>query len=147
MAKKVTRLSSTPGPPNVGMQSVYDAPIMPEVTLESEKKLYHEFVKSAFDRAIDSAIVEIADGVVANASRQAFSDVQGLILTTPAGTSVRFRDAGNEYHEADKEDMEAIAKKIAERQQALRQSKWELDQAVDAATSIEELHQINVVVE
>ena len=119
----------------------------PAPTLESEKKLYHEFVKSAFNRAIDSATVEIADGIIANASRQAFSDVQGLILTTPAGAAVKFRDANNEYHEADKEDMEAIAKKIAERQQALRQSKWELDEAVDAATSIEALHQINVVVE
>lgn len=124
-----------------------DPTLPPPPTLEEERKLYHEFLASAFNNALAKATAEAFTDFPVNADRNALANVQGLILTTGEGETIHFRDANDRFHDVTVGDLKHIAKKIAERQQALYESKWQLGQTIDQADSIEVLHGLNIVVD
>lgn len=117
----------------------------PALTLDQLKEQYHSFNKGAYQRAMDSATIEVSPGVVVNAGRAAFTDVQGLLVTTPQSSEIKFRTADNRQVPADYEDLQTLEREIAKKHQALLQQKWAYEAQINACTTKEEVQAINLV--
>lgn len=122
-------------------------PVEPELTLEEARKVKLSELKDAFDRAGEHAVVETPWGWPVDANREAKDDVDGIIKAMAAQNLDqwdRFCDANNEIRPVTREQMDAIMLLIIQNGGQLYDKKWQLREAINGATSIEELSRIEI---
>lgn len=84
-------------------------------------------------------------GFTADSDARAFADVDGLILTAQSGeakSSIVFMDHDNQPHQVTVDQLNTLKLEIAKNGQAAYQQKWQLRQAIEAATDQEALDKI-----
>ena len=83
-------------------------------------------------------------GFEVDADERAKQDVDGLILKMKKRTieTEMFRDANNEYHNLSLNDLETLQLEIIDSAQQMYKDKWQFEQAIDQATSNQQLDAI-----
>lgn len=121
--------------------------IISMMSMAERRSLSHSFAKASFEnarRVLRTTLSTSAGKLTINADATAVENIRGLVLTTPEGGTVQFRDADNAFHEVSRPDLENMLVSATEASQALYQRKWELSTAIDAADTLEELNAIDI---
>ena len=97
-------------------------------------------IKQAFNQEQESGHTMSSLGFEVDATRRSKDDIESLIYV--GAFPVHFRDYNNSFHELSKEQAEVLKKEIIAYGLAVYQKKWDLEEAVKNATTIEEVEVI-----
>lgn len=132
--------------------SWYLAGYAPHKSLDELKKEKLEEVKTEVDKANKYLNKELyftsSLGFKCNGDRRSKDNIQDLLtffdMQAPTGT-VAFRDYENKMHELNKEQLNTLNAEASANLQAILMSKWECEEQIKQAQSIDELDAINYV--
>lgn len=133
----------------------------PETNARSIEKIPEQTVEEARSekmRALDSdftswyedgATLKSSLGFEADSDSRAMQDVNGLVVAAESSatfseTGLIFMDANNEGHQVSLEDLKTLQLEIIAAGNAAYQEKWKLRDAINAATSKDELEAIEI---
>lgn len=123
---------------------------IPEKTFEEVKADKTAQLDSAFNAWYnDDATLISSLGFEADSDSRAMQDVNGLVVAAESSatfseTGLIFMDANNEGHQASLEDLKTLQLEIIAAGNAAYQEKWKLRDAINAATSKDELEAIEI---
>ncbi len=123
---------------------------IPEKTFEDAKAEKTAQLDSTFTTwYADGATLVSSLGFEVDSDSRAMQDVTGLIVaaeasTTFAETGLLFMDANNEAHKVTLSDLKTLQLEIIAAGTAAYQEKWKLRDAINAATSKDELEAIEI---
>lgn len=101
-------------------------------------------LNAAFSRASENAHCLSSAGFEINADETANRNIEGLALVLAEGESTLFRAYDNRFHEVSKEQLETMRKEIVVNSQRLYQTKWQIEAAIEAAETVDELDAIDI---
>lgn len=115
--------------------------------LEQDKAQKAAEIKEKFAAAMEKTIVEVEGVGFVDAGRKNLQDVQGIldVFDSYGQDTIDFRLANNTFAKVDKAGLELIKTKITLAGLAHYQKKWEYGNALEKATSFNEI--ANIVVE
>ena len=125
----------------------YEVFALPERTLEEAKAAKQTELATAFDRASQTARCQTSAGFEINADETANRNIERLPLVLKPGESTLFRAYDNSFHEVTKEQLETMRREIVVHSQKRYQNKWQIEAAIDAAQTVEELEAIDIAFE
>ena len=99
-------------------------------------------LKRAFNIASENAHCLSSVGFEIDANETANRNISGLILVLNEGETTMFRAYDNSFYEVTKEQLVIMQKEIVANSQSLYQRKWELETAINACQTVEELDDI-----
>ena len=113
--------------------------------LKEEKISELESVSHRFDNELVCAemVIKSSLGYEINADLRSQNNIRGL-LAVIGDSSVAFLDANNEPHAVSKADLETMLAECASNGQALYAQKWVTRAQIEAATSENELNEIEI---
>lgn len=123
---------------------------IPEKTLEEVKAEKTSQLDSAFNAWYNDGATLISSlGFEADSDSRAMQDVNGLVVAAESSatfseTGLIFMDANNEGHQVSLEDLKTLQLEIIAAGNAAYQEKWKLRDAINAATSKDELEAIEI---
>lgn len=123
---------------------------IPEKTFEEVKAEKTSQLDSAFNAWYnDDATLISSLGFEADSDSRAMQDVNGLVVAAESSatfseTGLIFMDANNEGHQVSLEDLKTLQLEIIAAGTAAYQEKWKLRDAINAATSKDELEAIEI---
>lgn len=123
---------------------------IPEKTFEEVKADKTAQLDSAFNAWYnDDATLISSLGFEADSDSRAMQDVNGLVVAAESSatfseTGLIFMDANNEGHQVSLEDLKTLQLEIIAAGNAAYQEKWKLRDAINAATSKDELEAIEI---
>ncbi len=97
-------------------------------------------VKQAFSQEQESGHMSSSLGFEIDATRRSKDDIESLLYVDEF--PVRFRDYDNNFHELSKEQTQSLKREIIAYGLASYQKKWELEEAIKNATTIEEIEAV-----
>ena len=103
-------------------------------------------IKSAFTAAEADGFVESSLGFRADATRRSIGDIEGLIDLVSSGAlpvPVTFRDYDNGYHSLTLDQLNTLRLEAKGRGPLLYARKWEMEAAVDAALTVDDVQAIS----
>ena len=112
----------------------------PTKTLEESKSEKLSEIKLAFSNEQESGHTTSSLGFEVDATRRSKDDIESLLYVDEF--PVRFRDYNNEFHDLSKEQVEVLKREIIAYGLSTYQKKWDLEEAVKNATTIEELEAV-----
>ena len=115
-------------------------------SFEFKKSAKQELLEAAFQTVQNTAYVVSSLGFRANAGTRAYRDVDGLIkqMTTEGLESVDFRDYDNVFQPITFEEAKTLELEIIKNGQSIYLQKWAFEDAINKATTVEELDAINI---
>ena len=119
----------------------------PRQSFEEAKAAKQTELAAAFDCATQTAHCQTSLGFDINADETANRNIEGLVLILAEGESTLFRAYDNRFHEVTKEQLETMRREIIVHSQKLYQTKWQIEAAIDAAQTEEELEAIDIAFE
>ena len=122
----------------------YEVVALPETTLEEVKAAKLAELAGAFSIASEYAHCTSSAGFEINADETANRNIEGLSLVVAEGESTLFRAYDNSFHEVTKEQLETMRKEIVVNSQRLYQIKWQIEAAIEAAETVDELDTISI---
>lgn len=117
------------------------------LTLDELKQQKLSELKWAFEQAGAKAVVETPWGWPVDAKREDKDNVDSILEgmeATGAEVCEKFCDANNEFHAVTKADMQTIKLLIIQNGSRLYDKKWQIRDAINAASSKEELMQVEI---
>ena len=124
-----------------------EQPYVPPVpTLDEAKAAKLSESKAAFAAAEADGFVVSSLGFRADATRRSIGDIEGLIDLVSSGVltaPVTFRDYDNAYHSLTLDQLNTLRLEAKGRGPLLYARKWELEDAVDAAETVEAVQAID----
>lgn len=126
----------------------FEAPELSEdvESLAFKQRAKQELLEAAFQDVQNTAYVVSSLGFRANAGSRAYRDVDGLIkqMTTEGLESVDFRDYDNVFQPITLEEATTLELEIIKNGQSIYLQKWAFEDAINKATTVEELDAINI---
>ena len=119
----------------------------PRQSFEEARTEKLDELNSAFTKASQTAHCMSSLGFEINADEIANRNIEGLTLVLKPGESTLFRAWDNRFHPVTKEQLETMRKEIIVHSQKLYQTKWQIEAAIDAAQTVEELNAITILFE
>jgi hypothetical protein len=117
-----------------------------DTSLDIVKHIKKRRLNESFDECYDSKDLHIMSslGFEINANSVANTNIEGLIkvVTKKGLESVLFRDFNNKMHEVSLDDLETMQIDVIMNGQELYAKKWQAELAIDNATTIDELLEI-----
>lgn len=115
-------------------------------SFEFKKRAKQELLEAAFQTVQNTAYVVSSLGFRANAGTRAYRDVDGLIkqMTTEGLEFVAFRDYDNVFQPITFEEAKTLELEIIKNGQSIYLQKWAFEDAINKATTVEELDAINI---
>lgn len=104
-------------------------------------------LNTAFTSASQTAHCLSSAGIEIDANETANRNIEGLVLVLEPGESTLFRACDNSFHQVTKEQLETMRKEIVVNSQRLYQVKWQLEAAIEAAATVDELNAIDITFE
>lgn len=118
-----------------------------EITMDALRGDKLARMKAAFDATnTHTGYCTSSLGFVVDATRTSLLDVQGLVkvLAATGQDTALFRDYHNQYHQLGPQNLQTIELEIITYGQWCYGRKWELEQAIAAADSVEDLDAIRI---
>lgn len=112
---------------------------VPEPSLEELKALKLTELSQAHLKAEEDAHILSSLGFTVNANSRALRDIEGLLLTTLDGATVKFRAYDNSTHDIAKVDLQVLQKEVIKNSQYLYAQKWKAREMILSAKTTEEL--------
>ena len=106
-----------------------------------------EELNAKFDQVCGNAHCMSSVGFEIDANETANRNIEGLALVLEHDESTLFRAYDNSFHEVTKEQLETMRKEIVVNSQRLYQIKWQIEAAIDAAQTVDELDAIEIAFE
>ena len=119
----------------------------PKKTLVDAKAEKLSELNAAFSVELTKTHCSSSTGLEINADETAMRNVEGLIHVMAQGESTVFRSYDNSFHRVSREQLEVIKKEIIINTQKLYQRKWELEAAIEAAATVDELNVVTITFE
>ena len=112
----------------------------PIKSLEQMKTAKLSEIKQAFNQEKESGHTTSSLGFEVDATRRSKDDIESLLYVDMF--PVHFRDYNNSFHELSKEQTQSLKREIIAYGLASYQKKWELEEAIKNATTIEEVEAV-----
>ena len=125
----------------------YEKGHAPQKPLEEARAAKLTELNTAFTSASETAHCMSSAGFEINADEIANRNIEGLALVLEPGESTLFRAYDNSFHEVTKEQLETMRKEIVVNSQRLYQTKWQIEAAIEAAETVDELDAIEIAFE
>ena len=125
----------------------YEKGHAPQRPLEEIKVAKLIELGTAFEKASQTAHCLSSAGFEINADEKANRNIEGLVLVLKPEESTLFRAWDNRFHEVTKEQLETMRKEIVVNSQRLYQTEWQIEAAIEAAETVDELEAIDIVFE
>ena len=122
----------------------YEKGHAPQKPLEEARAAKLAELNTAFTSASETAHCMSSAGFEINADETANRNIEGLVLVVTEGESTLFRAYDNSFHEVTKEQLETMRKEIVVNSQRLYQTKWQIEAAIEAAETVDELDTISI---
>ena len=122
----------------------YEVVALPEQTFEEAKVAKLTELAAAFDGASKTAHCMSSLGFEIDADEIANRNIEGLALVLESGESTLFRAYDNSFHQVTKEQLETMRREIVVNSQRLYQTKWQIEAAIEAAQTVDELDAIDI---
>lgn len=129
------------------MGNFYEVVALPEQTIEEAKLTKLSELNEVFCTASKTAHCESSAGFEIDADETANRNIEGLALVLKPGESTLFRAYDNRFYEVTKEQLETMRKEIVVNSQRLYQTKWQIEAAIEAAETVDELDAIEIAFE
>ena len=126
--------------------ALFEKPIIPP-TFEEAKAAKLAELDTAFTSASETAYCMSSAGFEINADEIANRNIEGLVLVLKPEERTLFRAYDNSFHEVTKEQLETMRKEIVVNSQRLYGIKWQIEAAIEAAQTVDELDAIYIVFE
>lgn len=125
----------------------YEKGHAPQKPLEEARAAKLTELNTAFTSASETAHCMSSAGFEINADETANRNIEGLVLVLKPEESTLFRAWDNSFHEVTKEQLETMRKEIVVNSQRLYGIKWQIEAAIEAAQTTDELDAIDIVFE
>ena len=125
----------------------YEKGHAPQKPLDEARAAKLTELNTAFTSASETAYCMSSAGFEIDANETANRNIEGLVLVLKPEESTLFRAYDNSFHQATKEQLETMRKEIVVNSQRLYQTKWQIESAIEAAQTVEELDAIDIVFE
>ena len=122
----------------------YEKGHAPQKPLEEARAAKLVELNTAFACASETAHCQSSAGFEINADETANRNIEGLVLVLKPEESTLFRAYDNSFHEVTKELLETMRKEIVVNSQRLYQAKWQIEAAIEAAETVDELDTISI---
>lgn len=113
--------------------------------LATAKQVQKGRIRAAFDRAPDAGCT-VSSGFVMDCKRDDIDNLARLrdrmLETATTSTTVQIRDKANQFHTVTVGELATIVGEMVDFGLGLYERKWQLEQAIDAATSVEAVEAI-----
>lgn len=119
-----------------------DEPAPP--SLEEAKTLKLAELHAVFSAESDNAHCLSSAGFEINADDVANRNIEGLVFVLTDGESTLFRAYDNRFYDVTREQLETMRKEIVFNSQRLYQRKWQLEAAIEAAKTPDELKAVDI---
>ena len=126
--------------------ALFEKPVIPPTFDEARAAKLVE-LNTAFTSASETAHCMSSAGFEIDANETANRNIEGLVLVLKPEESTLFRAYDNGFHEVTKEQLETMRKEIVINSQRLYQTKWQIEAAIEAAQTVEELNTIDIAFE
>ena len=119
---------------------------MPEVDLlATAKQVQKGRIRASFDRAPDAGC-EVSGGFVMDAKREDIDNLSRLrdrlLETGTTSTTTQIRDKANQFHIVTVGELSTIVGELVDFGLGLYERKWQMEQTIDACTTIEEVEAV-----
>jgi len=128
----------------IDMGDYYLCTLAPTRTLEETREELLARLSVLFDKALENAYLFSALGYPINANETASKNISDKLLVMSDDEVTQFRDYNNEFHEANRVNLQLMQREIILNKQNLYSIKWALVERIKEAKSIEELNSINI---
>ena len=125
-------------------KAVYQIVTVPEPSLEELKTIKLEQLSQAQSEAEKRAHIFSSVGFEIDANDRASRDISGLLVTTKETDTVNFCDYHNQLNQVSRAQLKAMQEEIIQNAQYIYQQKWAYREAINAATTVEELNAIEI---
>ena len=125
----------------------YEKGHAPQKPLEEARAAKLTELNTAFTSASETAYCMSSAGFEIDADEIANRNIEGLALVLEPGESTLFRAYDNSFHEVTKEQLQTMRKEIVVNSQRLYQTKWQIEAAIEAAQTVDELDAIDIAFE
>ncbi len=122
----------------------YEKGYVPQKAVEEVKAVKLADLNAAFTLASETAHCLSSAGFEINADETANRNIEGLVLFLAESNSTLFRAYDNSFHDVTKEQLETMRKEIVINSQRLYQTKWQIEAAIKAAKTVDELDAIHI---
>lgn len=120
----------------------------PYATLESAKQTKKKEIETTFNKVRNSSHIYVQSslGFPANANETAIINVMGLInkLQVSGQEKTTFRAYDNQFYELTLDNLKKLQAEIADEGTAFYLLKWQYEQSLEQATSIEEVKALTI---
>lgn len=119
---------------------------IPEPTVEEIRELKLESLNNQFENVRNTAWIMSSLGFEADANEVANTNIDGLIKTVKATGQepVYFCDKNNQYHALSLAELETLQLEVIQNGQNLYAQKWAYRDAINAATTVEEINAVDI---
>ena len=116
----------------------------PPYTLEELKQLKKQEIKQAFLSAPNDGFVSSSLNIKVDCKRDDYLNLQGAydLAISKNLSTITIRDYNNEYHDLTPDQLKTLLNELLDYYNLLYQKKWNLEQQIDTATTLEETVQI-----
>lgn len=125
-------------------KAVYQIVAIPEPSLDELKATKLDQLAQAQLEAEANAHILSSIGFEIDANDRANRDISGLLVTTKETDTVQFCDYHNELHLVTLSQLKVMQEEIIENAQYIYMQKWAYRDAINAATTKEELNAITI---
>lgn len=122
----------------------YEKGHAPQKPLEEARAAKLAELDTAFTSASETAYCMSSAGFEINADEIANRNIEGLVLVLKPEESTLFRAYDNRFHEVTKEQLETMRKEIVVNSQRLYGIKWQIEAAIEAAQTTDELDAVDI---
>ena len=113
--------------------------------IEELKQRKTSLIKQAFlTWRNNTATLKSSLGFVIDSDTRAFDDISGLSAASDPNDVIIFRDANNGFHSLSQADLKVLLKEVVANGSYAYEQKWNLQEAVLAAETVEDLEAIEV---
>ena len=122
-----------------------DVVVDPE-SFDTKKGAKLEMLEAAFNTVQEQAFIVSSLGFRANAGQRAYRDVDGLVtqMVEEDVETVNFRDYDNVFQPITLAEAKTLKLEIIKNGQSIYLQKWQMEAALDAAKTVEDLDKINI---